>query len=132
MAANKTTATSVSVADFLATVKNPTRRADAERLTTFLEDLTDEPPTMWGPSIIGFGNRHYRYESGREGDTPAVSFAPRSTQLVFYINEATGEHRDLLEKIGPHTTGKGCVYVKKLDAIDLDALATLVKASLAD
>jgi hypothetical protein len=132
MTTSKTTPTAVSVDDFLTGVKHPLRQADARHLVTVLQEVTGEPPVMWGPSIVGFGNRHYRYESGREGDTPAVSFSPRASQLVLYIHEATGKHAALLEHLGTYTTGKSCIYVKSLADIDESALRDLVRASLAD
>jgi hypothetical protein len=95
-----------------------------------MEEVTGEAATMWGPSIIGFGSLHYRYESGREGDTPAVSFSPRKTSLVFYINGATEEHSSLLDRLGKHSTGKACIYVKRLSDIDEAVLEELIRSSL--
>ena len=132
MSQNKTTATQASVETFLQGVKDPRRRADALQLTSLLKSVSGHEPVMWGPSIVGFGTRHYRYETGREGDTPAVSFSPRSNALALYINGATDVHADLLAAVGKHTTGKSCVYVKSLADIDEAALARLVEASLAD
>lgn len=130
MSENKTQPTSDDVDEFIARVKNPTRRADAAHLKNLLTRLTGEPATMWGPSIIGFGTESYRYETGREGTMPRMSFSPRSTSLVLYFNQAAEAHGDLLTAIGPHTTGKACVYIKKLADIDEDALVALITASL--
>ena len=132
MSQNKTAPTSTSVDTFLSGVKNAQRRADAFHLAKLLQDVSGQEPVMWGPSIVGFGTRHYRYESGREGDTPAVSFSPRASALALYIDGATDTHADLLATIGKHTTGKSCVYVKSLADIDEAALVRLVQASLAE
>jgi hypothetical protein len=129
---NKTIATTVSVETYLSSVKDARRQADAFRLAQLFQEISGQEPVMWGPSIVGFGTRHYRYESGREGETPAVSFSPRANALALYIDGATDTHADLLAAIGKHTTGKACVYVKSLADIDEAALTKLVNASLAD
>ncbi|WP_432563549.1 DUF1801 domain-containing protein [Kineococcus sp. SYSU DK003] len=110
------------VADVLAAVADEHRRADAEALVALLSAATGLPPVSWGSSIIGFGSRHYRYESGREGDTAAVGFAARKDALVLYLTGGPGDYADLLEVLGPHRLGKGCLYVKRLDEVDLEVL----------
>jgi hypothetical protein len=127
----KTQPTDASVPAFLGSIPNAERRADAEKLCTLLSELTGEPPVLWGSSILGFGSHHYRYESGREGDEPAAGFAARKTGLVIYLSGDFAE-RDarLLEQLGPHKTGKSCLYVKRLADVDLDVLAALVARSL--
>lgn len=131
MSQNKTQPTDASVDAFIGSVKNATRRADAWYLKDLLAKLTGEPATMWGPSIIGFGVEHYRYESGREGTMPRIGFSPRSTALVLYFG-SPDKHADLLAELGPHTSSVACVYVKKLADIDKDVLVRLINASLAD
>jgi Domain of unknown function (DU1801) len=118
------------VEGFLAAVPNETRRADARALRALLESVTGEPPVMWGASIVGFGSYHYRYKSGRTGDAPLVGFSPRKSQLVVYlIGGFDDRYRKLLDRLGPHTTGKGCLYIKRLADVDLDILRELIDRS---
>jgi hypothetical protein len=125
MAQIKTKAEPRSVADYIAGLPNPVRRADAETLVPFMARVTGEPATMWGPSIIGFGAYDYRYESGHGGTMCRVSFSPRSGSLVFYL-AAYRRHEELLARLGKHKTGKGCLYVNKLADIDMAVLEELV------
>lgn len=129
--ANKTQPTDASVAAFVAGIPDPRRRADSERLITLMSELTGEPATMWGPSIIGFGSYHYRYASGREGDAPLVGFSPRKTALTLYASADEEVRADLLARLGPHKVGKGCVYVKRLSDVDEQALADLIQVGAA-
>jgi hypothetical protein len=131
MAENKTKATNVSVEAFLASVPDANKRADALALIDMMQTATGEEPVMWGPSIIGFGSYHYRYESGREGDSPIVGFSPRKTALVLYIVTGFREAEPLLAKLGKHTTGKSCLYVKRLADVDLAVMRKLVDQSVA-
>lgn len=126
MAETKTGRTGASVTDFLAAVADPNRQADAEALCTLMTDVTGEQPEMWGASIIGFGCYHYRYATGREGDWPAVGFAPRKQALTIYLSEGFDAYRDLLARLGPHTTGKSCLHIKRLSDVDEDVLRRLV------
>lgn len=129
-ATNKTTATDVDPADFLATVEPAQRRADAERLIPIFREITGEEPYMYGPSIIGFGTYHYVYESGREGDAPAAGFSPRKAQMVVYLMGGYEElYPEQLTKLGPYKTGNSCLYFKKLDDIDLDILKEMIADS---
>jgi hypothetical protein len=114
MADNKTKPTKISVAAFINALADPARRADAKALVKVMQSAAGEKPQMWGPSIIGFGSYHYRYESGREGDMPLVGFSPRKAATVLYNLTASGDSKALLAKLGTHTTGKGCLYIKKL------------------
>lgn len=126
----KTKPTAVSAEAFIAAVPDPARRADAEALSALLAETTGYAPVMWGPSIIGFGAYHYRYESGREGDAPLVGFSPRKANLVLYL--APGEDRDaLLGRLGKHKTGAGCVYVSRLKDVDTGVIAEMAKATVA-
>jgi hypothetical protein len=130
MATNKTQPTELSVSAFIDSVADETRRADAKTLVRMMQKATGEKAKMWGPAIIGFGSHHYRYESGREGDTPLVGFSPRKSGLVLYRMFGFAGAEELLAKLGKHTTGKGCLYVKKLADVDQKVLETLLARSL--
>jgi hypothetical protein len=123
--------TPAAVDAFLEAVPDDRRRADAHTLVELMRSVTGEPPVMWGPSIVGFGSYHYRYESGRTGDAPLAAFSPRKANLVVYLVGGF-EDRDarLLEQLGPHKTGKACLYLKRLGGVDLDALRQLVERSM--
>ena len=126
----KTKPTVVNVADFIGAVPDPARRADAEAACALLEQATGLTPVMWGPSIVGFGAYHYRYESGRQGDAPLVGFSPRKANLVFYMG--LGDDRaDFLARLGKHKTGSGCVYVNRLADVDASVIAEMARASVA-
>jgi len=125
----KTKPTAVSVADFIAAVEDPKRRADAEAACALLAEATGEPPVMWGPSIVGFGAYHYRYASGHEGDAPLVSFSPRKANLVFYLFGCDEGRDDLLARLGKHKAGKGCVYVNRLSDVDPVVLKAMAAAA---
>ena len=129
-AGNKTKPTKVAVDEFIAAVPDAGKRTDALVLIDLMQAVTGEPPVMWGPSIVGFGSYHYRYESGREGDSPLAGFSPRKSALVLYIVAGFEGAEPLLKKLGPHTTGKVCLYVKRLADIDLKVLRALVTASV--
>jgi hypothetical protein len=131
MAENKTKPTKLSVAAFIDALTDPARRADAKALVKMMQSAADEKPKMWGPSIIGFGNYHYRYESGREGDMPVIAFSPRKAATVLYGMTGFSEAASLLAKLGKHTTGKGCLYIKNLADVDQRVLEALVVKSLA-
>jgi hypothetical protein len=126
---NKTTPTGGDVNAFLDTIADEQRRDDAKLLVDLMSKATGQPPMMWGSSIIGFGSRHYRYPSGREGDTPAVGFAPRKAQTAVYLTGGLEEYVDPLTRLGPHQTGKGCLYLKRVDQADTDALREIVARS---
>ena len=131
MAENKTKPTEVSVADYIAAIPEAPRRADAQALLNLMQAATGEEPRLWGPSIIGFGSHHYRYETGREGDTLIVGFSPRKPATVLYGLRAAPDVDSLLDKLGKHTSGKGCVYIKKLADVDQKVLAELIRKSAA-
>jgi len=123
--------TDASVEEFLARVPGDQRREDARRLCAMMREITGEPPAMWGPSIIGFGAYHYRYASGHEGDSALASFSPRRQNLAVYlVSEFADRHRAALARLGPHKTGKGCLYISRLAAVDLDALRELIDRSV--
>ena len=132
MATNKTGPTGADVDSFLAAVPDDRRRADARRVCDMMHRLSGEPPVMWGPSMIGFGFRHYRYASGHEGDTFVVGFSPRKAALVIYgVYSEYGDSASVLASLGAVTAGKGCVYVKRLDAVDLGVLEGLIARAVA-
>ena len=131
MAENKTKPTEVSVAAFIEAITDEGKRADAKALAKLMQSASGEKPKMWGPSIIGFGSCHYKYESGREGDTPAIAFSPRKAASVLYGLIGFNGAEALLAKLGKHTTGKGCLYIKKLSDVDPKVLETLMVKSLA-
>ena len=127
----KTRPTDVSVADFIAAVENPKRRADAETLCALFEEISGEPPKMWGPSIIGFGRYHYRYASGHEGDAPRLGFSPRKAQTVVCGMAGFDGQAALIARLGKVKTSVACLYVNQLDQIDLGVLRELAVSSLA-
>lgn len=131
-APNKTMPTNVPVAEFLATVPSERRREEGHTLVALMSRVTGEPAVMWGPSIVGFGELHYRYESGREGDTAIVGFSPRKAAISLYgLHNADGSTA-LLGELGPHKTGAGCVYVTSLARIDLGVLERLIALNWAN
>ena len=132
MSANKTQPTNHPPGDFLATVEPERRRRDGETLLGFFQDITGFQPVMWGPSIIGYGRYHYVYASGREGDFLATGFSPRKASLSIYIMPGYQDYGDILARLGKHKLGRSCLYVNKLDDIDMKVLAELVRAGLAD
>ncbi len=132
MAELKTKPTGVSVAEFVASVPSAERRADAEVLIEIMQTITKQPAIMWGPSIIGFGEYHYRYASGREADFLRVGFSPRKASLVLYILPSVEAYPELLADLGPHTTGKSCLYLKRLSEVHLPTLKKLIRAGLRD
>jgi hypothetical protein len=123
--------TDADVTAFVEAVEHPVRRRDAGRLVELLSRVTGEAPQMWGPSIVGFGSYHYRYASGREGDMCAVGFSPRKAATTVYLVDGVEQYPELLAQLGPHTTGKSCLYVKDLDAVDQDVLEEMVRRSYA-
>ena len=127
---NKTTETESSVADFLNGVADETKRNDSFKIVELIEQQTGLPAKMWGPAIVGFGSYHYKYESGREGDAPVVGFSPRANAITLYIATGFAQREELLAKFGKHTTGKGCVYIKKLTDVDTEVLKTMVDESV--
>ena len=131
MAENKTKPTKLSVAAFIAALADPAKRTDAKVLVKLLQSAAGEKPKMWGPSIIGFGSYHYRYESGREGDMPMIAFSPRKAATVLYNMIGSSDSAALLAKLGKHTAGKGCLYIKKLADVDQQVLEGIALKSVA-
>ena len=116
------------VAAHLDSVHSPVRRRDADTLIGLMQRVTGQEPRMWA-TIVGFGQYHYRYASGREGDAPAAGFAPRKAATTVYVMDGVDAYSDLLDRLGPHTTGVGCIYIKDLEKVDLDALEAIVRRS---
>ena len=112
----------------LDSVHSPVRRRDAATLIALMQRVTGEEPRMWA-SIVGFGQYHYRYASGREGDAPAAGFAPRKAATTVYVMDGVAAHQELLDRLGPHTTGVGCIYIRDLEKVDLEALEAIVATS---
>jgi hypothetical protein len=131
MAENKTKPTEVTVADFIDSVPDLVRREDAKSLMTLFERITGQPPVMWGPSIVGFGAYRYRYASGREGTSCRVGFSPRKAEQVLYVRAGHPAQATDLARLGKHRTGKGCLYIKRLSDIDLDALEAIIRTGFA-
>ena len=131
MAETKTKPTPVSVADFLDAVENPVRRADGKTVCAMMAQITGEEPRMWGPSIIGFGSYHYKYDSGHEGTSCRIGFSPRKAELVLYILNGSEGEAELLARLGKHKTGKSCLYIKLLSDIDGSVLGEIIAGSLA-
>ncbi len=130
MAKNKTQPTKVRPADFIAAVDHPTRRADAEVLLEMMTRVSGFAPKMWGPTIIGFGRYHYKYESGREGDSLMIGFSPRKANLVLYIMPGYDDISEPLSRLGKHKHSKSCLYINKLADIDMNVLEEIVAADL--
>ena len=127
MAETKTKPTVVSVESFLDKNTTGQARTDSDNLIKLMKKVTGLAPKMWGPSIIGFGSYHYKYESGREGDICITGFSPRKGNLSLYVLGGAPGQADLLKKLGKHKAGKGCLYIKKLEDVDLKVLESMVK-----
>jgi len=131
MAEAKTKPTTVSFASFVAGVAGDERRKDCKALAQLMKRVTGKPPVMWGPSIVGFGSYHYKYDSGHEGDSCVVGFSPRKTDLTLYLSSELPGREALLKKLGKHKSGRACVYIKTLANVDLDVLEELIRRSVA-
>ena len=129
MSENKTKPTHDDVMAFLNAVEPEKKRQDSFEILHLMEEVTGEPPQMWGDSIIGFGSYHYKYASGREGDWMLVGFSPRKQAISLYLSYGYENFEDLMSKLGKYKTGKACLYVKKLEDVDQDVLRELVKRS---
>ena len=128
----KTRLTDASVDDFLDRIENDQVRDDCRTIAGIMARAAKAPPRMWGPSIVGFGTYKYRYASGREGEFMLTAFSPRKQNITLYLTPNLTAHRDLLDKLGTHSCGKGCLYIKRLSDVHLPTLTKLVKASVAD
>jgi hypothetical protein len=130
MAKNKTTYTNTSVTEFVNKIENEVKRNDSFKLIEIFKSITGFEPKMWGPTIIGFGNYHYKYESGHEGDAPLAAFSPRKDSLVLYFASEFENREVLLTQLGKHKSSVACVYVKKLSDIDIKILEIMTVNSM--
>ena len=131
MTETKTRPTAMRVADFIDAAPDAVRREDAKTLVALMSRITGEEPVMWGPSIIGFGTYHYRYESGHKGDACRLGFSPRKAELVLYVLNGSPEQEARLARLGKHKTGKACLYIRKLADVDMAVLEELIRDQLA-
>ena len=131
MAEQKTKPTGASVRAFLDGIDDDVRRRDAKAMVQLLREVTGLKPKLWGPSIVGFGSVDYTYESGHSGTTAIIGFAPRKANTVVYLLDGFDGREDLLGRLGPHKLGKGCLYLARLDRVDLDVLRALLAESFA-
>ena len=126
---NKTQPTDTKISDYLDKIEKSEQRADAEQLIAIMSEVTSEKPVLWGPTMVGFGSYHYKYASGREGDALKVGFAIRKPKIVLYglkFYDQIQTNEDLLGKLGPVELGKGCIYIKSLESIDLTVLRKMI------
>ena len=131
MAENKTQPTKASVSKFINGIENDRRRADAKVALKLYKEVTGLKPVMWGPSIVGFGSYHYKYASGREGTTPAAGFSPRKANMTFYVGEKFTGAKALYKKLGKYKKSAACLYINKLDDVDIDVLRDIVAGDFA-
>lgn len=130
MAELKTKKTTASVTAFLNAIDDPERRRDCKAVAKMMREVTGDKPAMWGPAIVGFGSYDYKYESGREGRWFLCGFSPRKQALTLYIMPGFSRYDALMKRLGEHTTGKSCLYVKRLSVIDTDVLRELIEQSV--
>ena len=130
MAEQKTKPTQQPVQDFLDKIENEQVRDDCYTLIKLMKKVTGLEPKMWGPGIIGFGKYHYKYDSGHEGDSCLTGFSPRKQNISLYVMLGIMDHQDLLKDLGKHKAAKGCLYIKKLDDVNVSVLEKLVKRSV--
>jgi hypothetical protein len=127
----KTTPSGEDAAAFVASIADDRVRADCAELVSMMSAATGAPPVMWGSSIVGFGQLHYRYASGREGDWFSIGFSPRKRALTLYLMDGIDSHSENLARLGPHSTGKGCLYIKRLDDVDREVLQQIIGSAAA-
>ena len=132
MAENKTKPTSASVEDFITAIENNRRRTDTLTALEMYKEITGFPPVMWGPSIIGFGSRHYVYETGREGNAPVACFSPRKANMTFYVGDKFRGAQALYAKLGKYKKSVACLYINKLDDVDLDVLREIITRQMVE
>ncbi|MGD9489840.1 MAG: DUF1801 domain-containing protein [Calditrichaceae bacterium] len=130
MAELKTKKNKQSVNEFLDRVEDPKKRTDCYNILEIMKEATGEEPAMWGDSIVGFGNYHYKYASGREGDWFLTGFSPRKQNLTLYIMSGFEKYDELMQKLGKYKTGKACLYINTLDDVNTDVLTELVSLSV--
>lgn len=126
----KTKPTKINVEKFLNNIKDEKKRKDTFKILMMMKQITKEEPKMWGPSIVGFGSYHYKYESGREGDMCITGFSPRKQALTIYIMPGFERYKILMDKLGKYKTGKSCLYINKIEDVDLKVLKELISESV--
>lgn len=131
MAGLKTKLNDGNVEDFINSIENDQRRSDALQVLEFMKELSTDPAKMWGMSIVGYGQYHFEYKSGKEADWMRFAFSPRKQNMTFYIMSRFQEYPDLLQKLGKHRLGKACLYINKLDDVDKTVLKDIISKSLA-
>jgi len=130
MAEQKTLPTSKKVDDFLNEITDQKRKEDCFAISRLMSEVVHAEPTMWGPSIVGFGSYHYKYESGREGDAPLVGFSPRKQNLTLYLMSISDQKDHVIQKLGKFKMSKGCLYINKLEDVNVELLKELIKKSV--
>lgn len=130
MAELKTKQTEQSVDKFIKDIPDATKREDCRTVSALMADMSGYKPKMWGPSIVGFGSYHYKYASGQEADWPMIAFSPRKQNLTLYVLSGSDEENLLLKKLGKHSTGKSCLYIKQLADVDMPTLKKLIKLAV--
>ena len=129
-AKQKTTETSASVSEFVKAIGDEQRKKDAQEIIKIMKEQSGFEPKMWGPSIIGFGSYHYKYESGHEGDAPLVGFSPRKAEFAIYLTSQFDNREELLKQFGKHKSAKACIYFKKIEDINVDVFKKMISNSL--
>lgn len=132
MSGNKTVANAASVDDFLDSLDDPQQIEDSRRLVQMMQQVSGEPPVMWGGAIIGFGTFHYTYASGRQGDWPLIGFSPRKGKIALYLTFDAEKLTSQFPDLGRHTKSKGCIYIKRLADVDLQQLMAMIAKGHAD
>jgi hypothetical protein len=132
MAENKTKATDASVDDYTGAIEDESRKKDCHALIKLMTRVTRQKPKMWGTSIVGFGSYHYKYDSGREGDSCLTGFSSRKGDISVYLTASAPNQDELLARLGKHKMGKACLYIRRLSDVDLKVLAELVSGSVAE
>jgi len=130
MSSNKTVKTDKTVENFINGVADEKKRNNSREMISLMKKITGSEPKMWGSSLVGFGQYHYKYDSGREGDFFLTGFSPRKTAFTIYIMPGFERYGELMGKLGPHKTGKSCLYVKNLDVVDLGVLEEIIQDSV--
>ena len=130
MAEAKTKPTNVDVDDFIDTIEDEGRRDDCRELVKIMKKATKARPVMWGPAIVGFGRYRYTYASGHEGEWPIIGFSPRKNDLTLYLMQGFEQHQELLGRLGKHKTSKACLYIKRLEQVDMDVLKEMIEWSV--
>ena len=132
MSENKTVPNKQNVDEFLSKVEDVRKREDSYTVLELMQEITGLEPVMWGSAIVGFGSEHYKYETGREGDMPIIGFSPRKQNLTLYLTYHYEKYDELLKALGKHSLGKSCLYIKKLDDVDMPTLKRLIEMTYKD